>query len=125
MPRYKAVALSALAAVFFSDVTAIVVQRPPPPAPITTRRVLLRTMLIGAVPWAANTAADATEEAPSELSELELQERARRKEERRALVRAGRSTSSRQEILDLSRQRAALYNTTSRAANCIPGLPCI
>ena len=48
--------------------------------------------------------------------------------ERRQLMRAGRSTSSRQEILDLSRQRAAVvFNTTSRAANCDNklGLPCL
>ncbi|KAJ1455360.1 hypothetical protein M885DRAFT_520264 [Pelagophyceae sp. CCMP2097] len=48
--------------------------------------------------------------------------------DRRALMQAGRSTSSRQEIFDLSRQRATLvYNTTSKAATCDNplGLPCL
>ena len=45
--------------------------------------------------------------------------------ERRALFQQSRTTRSRQEILDLSRQRAALYNTTFQGASCIPGLPCI
>ena len=47
--------------------------------------------------------------------------------ERRALMQASRTSSSRQSYLDLSRQRATLYNTTSRAANCaaLPNLPCL
>lgn len=45
--------------------------------------------------------------------------------ERRALFEQSRTTSDRQKILDLSRQRAALYNTTFRGASCIPGVPCL
>ena len=45
--------------------------------------------------------------------------------ERRALFQQSRTTSDRQVILDLSRQRAKLYNTTFRGASCIPGIPCI
>ena len=45
--------------------------------------------------------------------------------ERRAVFQQSRTTSDRQVILDLSRQRAKLYNTTFRGASCIPGIPCI
>ena len=64
----------------------------------------------------------------------ETGERARQREriaERRALLRVSATTSSRQSYLDLSRQRAELYNTTARAADCsafdgsvFPKLPC-
>ena len=49
----------------------------------------------------------------------------KRLEDRRALYQQSRTTNNRQEMFDLSRQRAALYNTTSRASTCIPGLPCL
>ena len=45
--------------------------------------------------------------------------------ERRAIYLQSRTTTSRQEMFDLSRQRAALYNTTYRGASCVPGLPCL
>ena len=45
--------------------------------------------------------------------------------DRRALFEQSRTTNDRQKILDLSRQRAALYNTTFRGASCIPGIPCL
>jgi len=45
--------------------------------------------------------------------------------ERRALFEQSRTTGDRQKILDLSRQRAAMYNTTFRGVSCIPGLPCL
>jgi hypothetical protein len=45
--------------------------------------------------------------------------------DRRALFEQSRTTRDRQTILNLSRQRAALYNTTFQGASCIPGLPCI
>jgi len=44
--------------------------------------------------------------------------------ERRKLMQASRSSNDRQSYLDLSRQRAALYNTTSRAVSCLPNIPC-
>ena len=44
--------------------------------------------------------------------------------DRRALFEQSRTTSDRQKILDLSRQRAVMYNTTFQGASCIPGLPC-
>jgi hypothetical protein len=45
--------------------------------------------------------------------------------ERRQLMQASRSSNSRQSYLDLSRQRAALYNTTSQAVSCPPNIPCL
>ena len=46
--------------------------------------------------------------------------------ERRKLMELSRSSNDRQRYFDLSRQRASVvYNTTSRAASCVPGLPCI
>ena len=47
--------------------------------------------------------------------------------DRRALFEQSRTTSDRQKILDLSRQRAAMYNTTFRGADCnaFPGIPCL
>lgn len=44
--------------------------------------------------------------------------------DRRSLFEQSRTTSDRQKIMDLSRQRAVLYNTTYQGANCVPGLPC-
>ena len=44
--------------------------------------------------------------------------------DRRALFQQSRTTNDRKKILDLSRQRAALYNTTFQRASCIKGLPC-
>ena len=45
--------------------------------------------------------------------------------ERRAIFEQSRTTTSRQNMMDLSRQRAALYNTTYQGAACIPGIPCL
>ena len=45
--------------------------------------------------------------------------------ERRAIYLQSRTTTSRQDMFDLSRQRAALYNTTYRGASCVPGVPCL
>ena len=61
------------------------------------------------------------EEFDSSKCNMECQERIR---ERRALFKQSRTTRSRQEIFDLSRQRAMIYNTTSNAASCIAGFPC-
>uniref|UniRef100_A0A7S0ARZ5 Secreted protein n=1 Tax=Minutocellus polymorphus TaxID=265543 RepID=A0A7S0ARZ5_9STRA len=53
------------------------------------------------------------------------EQRRRKIEERRAMMRQSRSTSSRQEIFELSRQRARLYGTEYQGSNCIDGVPCI
>jgi len=44
--------------------------------------------------------------------------------ERRMLFEQSRTTNDRQKILALSKQRAAMYNTTFKGASCIQGLPC-
>ncbi len=41
------------------------------------------------------------------------------------MMRASQTSGDRQIYLDLSRQRAALYNTTSRAWTCPPLIPCL
>ena len=43
----------------------------------------------------------------------------------RARMAQARSSTRREDVFELSRQRAALYNTTSRAWSCPPGMPCI
>ena len=48
----------------------------------------------------------------------------KRIEERRAMFKQSRSTRSRQEVFNLSKQRAALYNTTYQGSSCIDGLSC-
>ena len=53
------------------------------------------------------------------------EQRRRRIEERRAMMRQSRSTSSRQEVFELSKQRARLYGSDYKGANCIDGVPCI
>ena len=46
--------------------------------------------------------------------------------DRRALLKQSKSSTNRQDIMDLSKQRAQLlYNTTYQGASCIPGLPCL
>ena len=62
----------------------------------------------------------ATEECDSEC----LAERQRIIQERRAMMQQSRTTRNRQDMFDLSRQRAALYNTTYQGATCRPGVPC-
>lgn len=46
-------------------------------------------------------------------------------QERRAMMRQSRSSTSRQDVFELSRQRAKLYNTTYQGASCPPGIPCL
>ena len=58
-------------------------------------------------------------------SQDDATERARLIARRRAQMEQSRSRSDRQVYFDLSRQRAALYNTTYQGADCVPGIPCI
>ena len=82
---------------------------------------------------AASTAASSGEpkgaqvhESPEEPTEEERREELRQRLiERRQLMEASRTSNSRQSYLDLSRQRAALYNTTSKAVSCPPNIPCL
>ena len=46
-------------------------------------------------------------------------------ENRRQLMRQSRSNTQRNDVFELSRQRAALYNTTYQGATCAPGIPCL
>lgn len=46
-------------------------------------------------------------------------------EDRRAMMRQSRSTSSRQEVFELSKQRARMYGSDYKGTNCIDGVPCI
>ena len=51
---------------------------------------------------------------------------AERLAERRKLLAASRSSTDRQREFDLSKQRArTVYNATSRAWRCPPGVPCV
>lgn len=70
---------------------------------------------------AATTTLTGTDEEEERRRQEELLQRIR---ERRQLMEASRSSNSRQSYLDLSRQRAALYNTTSKAVSCPPNVPC-
>jgi hypothetical protein len=47
-------------------------------------------------------------------------------QERRAMMKQSRTTTNRQDMFDLSRQRAALYNTTYQGIQtCPPYVPCL
>lgn len=60
-----------------------------------------------------------------------LAERKRIVEERRAMMRQSRTTTKRQDVFELSQQRAAMYNTSYRGIQCPPQpangvtVPCI
>jgi len=68
--------------------------------------------------------ANNNEKEADRLLERQQRETRLRLVERRKLMQASRSSNDRQSYLDLSRQRAALYNTTSRAVSCPPNIPC-
>ena len=54
------------------------------------------------------------------------QERRKKIMERRAILQQSRTTTKRSDMFELSRQRAALYNTTYQGAACPPGgVPCL
>lgn len=65
------------------------------------------------------------EEATMECDESCRAERKRIIEERRAMMKQSRTNTRRQDVFELSQQRAAMYNTTYRGAQCAPGIPCI
>lgn len=83
---------------------------------VSTRRKLLLTAPAAVIALPAFADDDAARAAA-------LQEKLA---DRRKMMELSRSSNDRQRYFDLSRQRAsAVYNTTSRAASCVPGLPCI
>lgn len=71
-----------------------------------------------------STASDTHQEVSNDCDESCKAERMRRIEERRAMMRQSRSSTSRQEVFDLSRQRAKLYGTEYQGAKCPEGIPC-
>ena len=83
--------------------------------------VIATSWCVGLSPCLANDNDSAVEECDEACREKRLQII----RERRAMMQQSRSTSSRQEVFDLSRQRATLYNTTYQGAACPPGIPCL
>ena len=75
------------------------------------------------------TAAAASASATPEEDEIVAAEaaatRKQRMIERRQLMDASRSSNNRQSYLDLSKQRAFLYNTTPKAITCPTNIPCL
>ena len=75
------------------------------------------------------TAAAASASATPEEDEIVAAEaaatRKQRMIERRQLMDASRSSNNRQSYLDLSKQRAFLYNTTPKAITCPTKIPCL
>ena len=73
----------------------------------------------------ANAAEGIEASLPTTCDEECLNERRRIIEGRRAMMRQARSSTSRQDVFELSQQRAALYNATYQGAFCPPGIPCL
>jgi peptide deformylase len=75
--------------------------------------------------WQADLIPRANAAEMDECDETCIAERKRIIEERRAMMRQSRTNTRRQDVFELSRQRAAMYNTTNQGAQCPPGIPCI
>eukprot|EP00521_Asterionellopsis_glacialis_P014173 CAMPEP_0195297044 /NCGR_PEP_ID=MMETSP0707-20130614/20707_1 /TAXON_ID=33640 /ORGANISM="Asterionellopsis glacialis, Strain CCMP134" /LENGTH=415 /DNA_ID=CAMNT_0040358731 /DNA_START=1 /DNA_END=1248 /DNA_ORIENTATION=- len=75
----------------------------------------------------ANRSNDKEQSQPQqqECDEECLAKRRKLIEERRAMMRQSRTTTNRQDMFELSKQRAKLYGTTYQGASCPPGVPCI
>ena len=95
----------------------------------TTRQSFLRSIVAataGAVTQYGWGSAPAAWSMTTEEEESKRQEEIRQKLlERRKLMEASRSSNNRQSYLDLSKQRASLYNTTYRGVTCPPNIPCL
>ena len=99
------------------------------------RRTVLATAIVGSIDLADQQTSDessssSSANADSMLSlspeeEQRRQELLQRMKEIRQLMEASRSSNDRQSYLDLSRQRAVLYNTTSKVVSCPPNIPCL
>ena len=61
----------------------------------------------------------------STCDEACIQERRRIIQERRAMMQQSRTNRQRSDVLELSKQRAALYGTNYQGVTCPPGIPCI
>ena len=88
---------------------------------------LVSIQSFGAIAWADDNVVsrENDQQADDEEERRRKEEIRQRILERRQLMEAGRSSNSRQSYLNLSRQRAAIYNTTSRAVSCPPNIPCL
>lgn len=76
---------------------------------------------------------------PSWVAEIEREEHGGRQEvawrrkiecgkrcrERRDLSKQGRTNTKREDVLELSRQRAKMYGVESKAVTCPPNIPCL
>jgi hypothetical protein len=71
------------------------------------------------------TSASATPEEDEIVAAEAAATRKQRMIERRQLMDASRSSNNRQSYLDLSKQRAFLYNTTPKAITCPTEIPCL
>ena len=71
------------------------------------------------------TSASATPEEDEIVAAEAAATRKQRMIERRQLMDASRSSNNRQSYLDLSKQRAFLYNTTPKAITCPTNIPCL
>ena len=99
------------------------------------RRTVLATAIVGSIDLADQQTSDESSSSSSANADSKLslspeeeqlrQELLQKMKERRQLMEASRSSNNRQSYLDLSRQRAALYNTTSKAVSCPPNIPCL
>jgi len=91
-----------------------------------------RTTLLSLVTFVMTTPSLMPQLANAEIGVPQLQcdekcmaERKRIIEERRAMMRQSMTTTRRQDIFDLSRQRAGLYNTTYQGAACLSDFSCL
>ena len=81
-----------------------------------------------ASPATTTTTAASASATPEEDEIVAAEAAATRKQrmiERRQLMDASRSSNNRQSYLDLSKQRAFLYNTTPKAITCPTNIPCL
>lgn len=74
---------------------------------------------------ATSASASATPEEDEIVAAEAAATRKQRMIERRQLMDASRSSNNRQSYLDLSKQRAFLYNTTPKAITCPTKIPCL
>lgn len=78
-----------------------------------------------AEPPQSNQSSSAAHQPGEECDEKCQEDRKRRIEERRAIFRQSRTTTSRDEMFELSRQRAKLYGAEYKGARCPEGIPCL
>jgi hypothetical protein len=92
---------------------------------LSPRRDALTAIIIGTLATVGTPSWAANDETDLRCDDECLAERRRIIQERRAMMQQSRTTTRRQDLFDLSRQRAALYNTTYQGASCAPGVPCL